>query len=193
MWTEGRLKPQPRKRLWRNCPSPSNGAKLFPLPRPFHYGSRAPGGSVWWPHVERLQGSYRSVPEQDRYRKWDSSERTGATKKINIWTKSCIFLIWIWLGWHNVHAMRWLSHPSHKKRCYNQKCINKSEDAANTASKRSDTDLGPALRKELARTVCKEKLSSSRRERREAMWRRFGLSCFAAGGVGNGETDEETS
>lgn len=33
-----------------------------------------------------------------------------------------------------------------KRRCYNQKCINKSEDGANTASKRSDTDLGPALR-----------------------------------------------
>lgn len=79
MWREGRLKPQPRKRLWRNCPSPSNGAKLFPPPRPVHCGSRAPGGSVWWPHVERLQGSYHSIPEQDRYRKWDGSERTGAT------------------------------------------------------------------------------------------------------------------
>lgn len=81
MWREGRLKPQPRKRLWRNCPSPSNGAKLFPLPRPFHCGSRAPGGSVWWPHVERQQGSYHSIPEQDRDRKWDSSKRTGAPKK----------------------------------------------------------------------------------------------------------------
>lgn len=147
------------------------------------------GGHMWSGYKDH------TAPFQNRTATGNETpqKEQGLLKKINIWTKSCIFLIWIWLGWHNVHAMRWLSHPSHKKRCYNQKCINKSEDAANTASKRSDTDLGPALRKELARTVCKEKLSSSRRERREAMWRRFGLSCFAAGGVGNGETDEETS
>lgn len=86
--------------------------------------------------------------------------------KINKCMNSCIFQIGIWLGLGEIHAMLWLPHPSHKKRRYNQKCINKSEDAANTASKRSDTDLGPALRKELARTVCEEELSSWRRERR---------------------------
>lgn len=72
-------------------------------------------------------------------------------------------------------------------RCYNQRCINKSENAANRATKSSNTGLGLARRKDSQRFVCKRKafISETGEERRGVMWWRFGLSCFTVGDLGD--------
>lgn len=68
-------------------------------------------------------------------------------------------------------------------RCYNQKCINKSENAANRATKSSNTGRGPARRKDSQRFVCKEKLSSQRGEERSDVVEVWAVM-FHSGGLG---------
>lgn len=68
-------------------------------------------------------------------------------------------------------------------RCYNQKCINKSENAANRATKSSNTGPGPTRQKGLAEVCLQRKafISETGEEKRGVMWWRFGLSCFTVG------------
>lgn len=67
-------------------------------------------------------------------------------------------------------------------RCYNQVCINKSENAVNTATKSSNTDPGRA-REGLAEVCLQRKafILETGEEKRGVMWWRCRLSCFTVG------------
>lgn len=77
-------------------------------------------------------------------------------------------------------------------RCYNQRCINKSENAANTATKSSEPDSGPA-EKGLAEVCLKRKsfhLADRRRGERSDV-AEVQAVMFHSGETG--ETDDENS
>lgn len=125
-----------------------------------------------------IQGSYHSIPEQQEMR----LHRTGATKKINtVYGRIHVYFKYEFDSAGIMSMPRSDFHIRHKKkRCYNQKCINKSEDAAKAASKRSDTDQGPALRKELAR---RKAFILETREERSDVAEVQAVMFFAAGGM----------
>ena len=100
---------------------------------------------------------------------------------------SCIFQIRIWLSAHNAHARFWLwDFFLTCMRCYNQKCINKSENAANRATKSSNTGSGLVCGKGLTEVLSVKKkafISETGEQKRGVMWWRFRLSCFTVGGL----------
>lgn len=79
---------------------------------------------------------------------------------------------------HKVLTVRFLTCT----RCYNQRCINKSENAANRATKSSNTGPGLVHRQ---RFVSKENafISETAQENRGVMWWRARAVMFHSGGV----------
>lgn len=129
MRRDGGLKPQLGMPLWSDSPCPSNRSQIISLfLLLFHCGRGATRRSTWRRHVGRFQESRHSIPEQGHRRKWVSLRMHRGLLLHNKFIHAFMYI-----------SNKDLTQPAERAReaqaemiltgtrCYNQKCINKSE------------------------------------------------------------------